>query len=269
MPKISVIMPVFNQEVHYLRTAIESILNQSYSDFEFIIIDDGSNDAVVAILAEFSKRDQRIRVFRNEVNSGIIISLNRGISHAKGEFIARMDSDDISLRNRLERQLQFLEEHPDHVLIGTNAVTIDEGGKETGKLIFPQTHHSIFHSILLRNPILHPTWFLRRSLFEEVGRYDENALRIEDYEFLLRIAPRQKIANLPEPLLCYRFNHSGISFKKNKLQEKQALLVRIKALRNYGYPMWHAIYLVRPLFLYFFVPSSLKKKLIQLSFKLS
>lgn len=262
-------MPVFNQEAHYLRESIESILSQSYSDFEFIIIDDGSNDVVVTILDEYSKRDKRIRVFRNEVNSGIVTSLNRGISHAQGEYVARMDSDDISLKERFEKQLQFLEEHPDHMLVGTSAITIDEDGRETGYLVFPQRYHSIVRSILLRNPILHPTWFVRRALFEEAGRYDEDATRIEDYEFLLRVAPKYKIANLPEKLLRYRFNQSGISFKNNKLQEKQALRIRFKALRNYGYPIWHAIYLLRPLFLYFFVPSSLKKKLIQLSFKLS
>lgn len=269
MPKISVIMPVFNQEASYLRLAIESILNQSYSDFEFIIIDDGSRDEIAAILTEYSHRDERIRLLRNEKNSGIIVSLNRGIDATRGEYIARMDSDDISLANRFEKQLKFLEQYPEYDLVGANAITIDEDGKESGKLIFPQTYHSIFYSILLRNPILHPTWFLRRSLFEAVGHYDINAQRIEDYEFLLRIAPRRKIANLPEQLLYYRFNHSGISFNNNKLQEKQAILIRIKALRDYGYPIWHAIHLLRPLFLYFLIPSTLKKKLIQLSFKLS
>lgn len=269
MPKISVIMPVFNQEPSYLRLATESILVQTFSDFEFIIIDDGSRDEITAILSEYSHRDERIRLLRNEKNSGIIVSLNRGIDASRGEYIARMDSDDISLENRLERQLRFLEEHPDHVLVGTNAITIDEDGRETGSLVFPEGYRSIIDTILLRNPILHPTWFVKRALFEEAGRYDEDAPRIEDYEFLLRIAPKYKIANLPEKLLRYRFNQSGISFKKNKLQEKQALIIRFKALRRYGYPIWQTIYLFRPLFLYIFVPSSLKKKLIRLSFKLS
>lgn len=262
-------MPVFNQEVRYLRLAIESILNQSYSDFELIIINDGSGDSVASILTEYSRKDKRIRLLRNHKNSGITISLNRGISHAQGEFIARMDSDDISFKNRFEKQVQFLDEHPDFMLVGTNATTIDENGNETGSLIFPQLYISIYHSILLRNPMLHPTWLLRRSLFDEVGSYEKDASRVEDYEFLLRIVPHYKVANLPERLLYYRFNHSGISFKKNKLQEKQALLIRIKALRKYGYPAWHVIHLFRPLFLYLFVPSWIKKRLIQLSFKLS
>ncbi len=262
-------MPVFNQQVDYLYSAIESILRQSFSDFEFIIIDDGSKDDIAAILSVYSHRDERIRLLRNEKNSGIIVSLNRGIDAARGEYIARMDSDDISLENRLEKQLEFLERNPEYDLVGANAITIDEDGKETGSLTFPQTHTSIFHSVLLRNPILHPTWFLRRSLFENAGRYDEYAVQVEDYEFLLRIAPSHKIANLPEKLLRYRFNHSGLSFKNNKLQEKQALLIRIKAIREYGYPIWHVIHFIRPVILYFFIPSSLKKKLIQLSFKLS
>lgn len=262
-------MPVFNQRPDHLRPAIESILKQTFGDLELIIIDDGSEETTSAILQEYTKKDARIQLIRNQYNSGIVTSLNRGINAAKGKYIARMDSDDISLDHRFEKQLEFLERHPDYKLVGSNAITIDETGKETGNLTFPQTHTSIYHSILLRNPILHPTWFLRRSLFEEVGGYDENAVRTEDYEFLLRIAPNHKIANLPDKLLYYRFNHAGLSFKNNKLQEKEALRIRLKALREYGYPIWHIIHIIRPAILYFFIPSPLKKKLIQLSFKLS
>lgn len=262
-------MPVFNQEVQYLRLALESILNQSFSDFELIIIDDGSKDDLCTVLSEYTGRDNRVKILRNEKNQGIINSLNRGIDLAQGEFIARMDSDDIAMKDRLEKQLGFLEQHPDYALVGTNAITIDEDGKETGHLDFPTSHESIYRSIILRNPILHPTWFLRRSIFTEMGCYDEKASRVEDYEFLLRIAPKYKIGNVPERLLYYRFNNAGISFKNNKLQEKQALTIRLRALRLYGYPIWYMVHLVRPLFFYLFIPSFLKKRIIQLSFKLS
>lgn len=267
MPKISVILPVFNQKAEYLRQSIDSILGQTFKDFEFIIIDDGSTNESSDLLDQLSKKDARILLFKNQKNSGIIYSLNRALGLATGEYIARMDSDDIALPNRLDKQLTFLEDNRDYDLVGSWATVIDSDGHEIGSLAFPKNYLSIRSTIIMRNPVLHPTWMFRRSLIESVGTYNKQAINTEDYEFLLRIAQNHRIANVPEKLLRYRFNISGLSFKNNKEQEKYALIIRIKALRKYGYPIWHSIYLLRPIFFYLFVPSFFKKFLIRFSFK--
>lgn len=268
MPKLSIVMPVFNQDESYLRTAIESILDQSFDDFEFIIIDDGSTDATcLGILDRFSKADARVRLIRNESNSGIVHSLNKALSTASGTYIARMDSDDFSLPERMEKQLAFLERNPDHDLVGSWTAVMDEKGCGIGAIKPPTDSRSIRNAILLGNPIMHPTWMFRASLLDEVGTYDPNAGNAEDYEFLLRIAMLHKIANVPEMLLKYRFNTNGLSFKNNKVQERNALRMRLKALNKYGYPAWNAIHILRPLLIYLLVPSALKLRLLKKSFK--
>lgn len=269
MPKVSVIMPTYNQQESYLREAIESILNQTLKDFEFIIVDDGSTDkGSIEMLREYARLDPRIRVVENQKNQGIIRSLNRALTLSTGEFVARMDSDDIALPKRLEKQLDFLNQHPRYVLVGAWATIIDGQGEEIGQLEFPSAYAAIRSTLLMRNAILHPTWMLRRSLISSVGPYDETAAYAEDYEFLLRIARKHPIANIPERLLRYRFNTAGLSFGRNKTQEKSALRIRIRALRTYGYPAWQAAYLVWPALLYLFIPSSLKKLLLRISFKI-
>lgn len=268
MPKISVIMPVYNQNPSYLREAIESILGQTFHDFELIIIDDGTTEKeCLNIIEHYAATDRRIHVSKNIKNSGIIISLNRAIDLSSGEYIARMDSDDIAYPKRLEKQLHFLERHPSCDLLGTLATVIDENSEKIGNIKLPTTPRDIRSTILKRNPLIHPTWMFRSSLTEKVGKYSQDTTGTEDYEFLLRIATTHEIHNLPEPLLKYRFNVNGISFGKNKLQEKSALAVRMKALKKYGYSRWEAIYLVAPIFFYLFVPSYLKKILLRVYFK--
>lgn len=261
-------MPVYDQKETYLQDAIESILSQTFRDFELIIVDDGSTGKeCITTLDRYSKKNRRITVIRNEQNSGIVHSLNRGLKTATGTYIARMDSDDIALPNRLERQLSYLERHKGYDLVGSWVKVIDESGSEIGT-IRPVTESSIIGNTILRgNPIVHPTWMFRKSLTDTVGRYDPDARSVEDYEFLLRIARTHRIANIPEYLLKYRFNTKGISFGKNKIQERNALVIRIKALREYGYPKWQLIHLIRPLFFYLFIPSFLKKILLKYSFK--
>lgn len=269
MPRISVVMPTYNQQVSYLRESIESILNQTFRDFEFIIIDDGSTDKdMVSVLYEYAQLDSRITVVENRANQGIIASLNRALERATGTYIARMDSDDIALPDRLAKQIDFLDQHPQYVLVGAWVTIIDTEGKEIGGLEFPHTYEMIRSTLLIRNAILHPTWMFRRSLIASVGAYDGTATHAEDYEFLLRIARNHPIANLPERLLRYRFNTAGLSFGRNKIQERSALRIRLKALCTYGYPAWQGIYLLWPALLYFLIPSSLKKLLLRLSFKI-
>lgn len=268
MPKVSVIMPVYNQSASYLQDAIESITGQTFQDFEFIIIDDGTTDSkAIRLLDRYTRKDSRIHLIKNERNHGIVHSLNRALKTATGEYIARMDSDDVADSERLKKQVSFLEQHKGCDLVGTWANVIDETGKEIGS-IRPETNSVVIKNTILRgNPLIHPTWMFRKSLTDKVGDYDPNAVNTEDYEFLLRIARNHDIANIPEFLLKYRFNTQGISFGKNKRQERNALITRLKAIRKYGYPRWQAIYLLRPLFFYLFVPPFLKKIFLKFSFK--
>jgi glycosyltransferase involved in cell wall biosynthesis len=267
-PALSVIMPVFNQKQAYLEAAVNSILHQTFTDFELLIIDDGSTDKnCLETMQRFANFDSRIRIIKNEKNSGIVYSLNRGLDESRGILVARMDSDDISVPERLEKQTQFLKEHPECDLAGTWVTIMDENGTEIGSLKFPTDYETIKNTILIRNPIIHPTWMFRKSLVAKNGKYDPAAVNTEDYEFLLRIARRHHVSNIPEPLLRYRFNTHGLSFGKNKLQEKNALKIRLRALKNYGYPAWQVLYLSYPAMLYFLVPSFIKKLLIRVSFK--
>jgi glycosyltransferase involved in cell wall biosynthesis len=261
-------MTVYNQKPEYLRLAIESILGQTFKNFEFIIVDDGSSSKECSDMIErYAQEDPRIVRIRNKKNLGLTKSLNKAIKIARSPYIARMDSDDISLPDRLKEQIAFLDKKRDYVLVGGWAEIIDESGSTIGG-IRPETEYGALRKTALkRNHFIHPTWMLRKSLVDKVGPYDERAVGTEDYDFILRIARKQRIANLPRTLLKYRFNTNGLSFGKNKLQEKQSLILRWRALREYGYPQWQIVYLFQPLLLYLFIPSWLKRLLLKFFFK--
>ena len=263
-PYISVIMPVYNQRKDYLQSAIESILHQTFLEFELLIIDDCSTDAdCVSILKRFSDTDPRITVIRNTENSGVAKSLNKGIRHARSPIIARMDSDDISLPNRLEKQYSFLMSHPETDLIGCWAEIIDSHGKIIGSNKTPSTPDKIQSSILITNPLIHPTWMFRKNLMETEGYYSETSPATEDYEFLLRITRKKTVQNLPEILFRYRFNHNGVSYKKNKFQEWQSIKLRVKAIWNRLYPAWEVYKIIPSLILFLFIPFILKSHIIR------
>ena len=182
-PVVSVLFSVYNG-ADYLREAINSILNQTYREFEFIIIDDGSTDATPQILDEFT--DTRIIRLQNDQNLGLVISLNKALAVAKGEIIARMDADDISLPKRFEKQIEFLLKNPSIDLCGTWADLIDENGKIIGEKKFPKRHLAIIRALLLLSPIIHPTFFAKSEVFKELKGYNPRFEYAEDYEFLLR-----------------------------------------------------------------------------------
>lgn len=192
-------MPVYNAE-KYLREAIESILQQTFTDFEFLIIDDGSTDASAAIIKLFS--DPRIVYLKNEFNLGLAASLNKGLELARGEFIARMDADDISLPNRLATQYAFLQNHPEIDLCGSGIKYIDAHAAVkkniSDPLLIPPT-------LLFSNCLFHPTVFFRLAKFKELNlRYDANYKKCQDYELWSRAALSLKMTNLKKVLLLYR-----------------------------------------------------------------
>ncbi len=181
---ISVIMPVYNVE-KFISKAIQSILNQSYSNFEFIIVDDCSTDATYGICQKYADEDPRIKLFRNEKNSQIEFSLNKALEKSSGKYIARMDGDDISDKFRLERMKKYLEEHQDIKLVGTSAVTIDENGFEIGKTVFLNDFNLIRKTCLLKTPVAH-IWMTYKSIYDELKGY-RKLFATEDYDFILRL----------------------------------------------------------------------------------
>ena len=200
-PSVSVIMSVFNGEEH-LHKSIDSILNQTFTDFEFIIINDGSTDRTSAILSDYEKNDARVKVFQQE-NKGLAVSLNNGISHSKANLIARMDSDDIALPDRLEKQVAYLKKHPEVGVLGTAAHLINAQGVKLGVMVLPEEHDSIVKIMYKSSPIIHPSVVMRREAVLAVGGYREDLKRAQDYELWSRLFHRCRFHNLQDPLLIY------------------------------------------------------------------
>ncbi|MBN2857345.1 MAG: glycosyltransferase family 2 protein [Candidatus Delongbacteria bacterium] len=225
-PEISVIMSVYNAEP-FLAEAIESILGQSFSDFEFIITNDASTDGSLEILSNYSKKDDRIILLRNLENRGLAANLNRMIEIAEGKYIARMDADDISLPERLQKQYDFMENNPG---IGVSGAQIIPFGSKKFKMDpAPVTHEEIKASLFFTNPMMHPTVMFRKSVLEETSaRYDENLRTSQDLDLWFSLIRKTKFANCSEPMLRYRIEGSGASFIANYAGNSKAeLLSRI------------------------------------------
>ncbi len=210
MPKISVIMPVYNSE-KYLKEATDSILSQTYTDFEFIIIDDCSSDSSVKIIEEYE--DNRIVFIKNEENLGVAKTLNRGLSICKGEFIARMDSDDISLSERFEKQLKYLEENKNTAVVSCGVQTFcdDKIISETGWSNSEPA--KIKKDLFFSCAIAHPTVMMRTSAIKEVGGYDPDYNGVEDYELWCRVSEKYDIASVNDVLFKYRVHENQVSRK--------------------------------------------------------
>lgn len=228
-PLISVIMPSFNTPVEMLSKAVDSVLGQTYRDFELIIIDDCSTDASVEYLA--SLQDERVKVIRNPRNLGITKSLNVGLSHARGQYIARMDSDDICLPERFEKQLAFMEAHPEVIVCGTWIQAFGDASYTTKRVIPEQEY--LRCSFLFGNAygLCHPTAFFRGDMLRKHGiRYDENLPTAQDYGMWTTCAEYGEIANVEEVLFRYRVHNGQISVAKRQLQMQCALRVQATIL---------------------------------------
>ncbi|MEM6884725.1 MAG: glycosyltransferase family 2 protein [Verrucomicrobiota bacterium] len=200
-PSISVVMPVYNASAT-LGAAVESICAQSFEDWEYIIIDDGSSDGSVALLEDWAAKEPRIRIFKNPENLGLPRSLNRGLSESRGRYIARMDADDICEPERLRKQVEWMEVHPDTVLCGT---WVQFFGSKTHVRQMPTEHEELRVKMLLEYPFEHPTLMMRRSFLQEHDlRYNESLRLSEDLDLCHRVARKGRVTNLPEPLLRLR-----------------------------------------------------------------
>jgi glycosyltransferase involved in cell wall biosynthesis len=202
--------------------AIESILQQTFGDFELIIIDDGSTDNSIKIIETF--KDNRIKLIKNNENLKLIKTLNIGLKLAKGKYIARMDSDDIAHKERFKKQIDFLENNPNISVLGTGFEVIDNPEK---KVMYDKNHNDIKWKQLYECHILHPSVMIRRSVIIENNYYfDEKFPHCEDYELWTRISRKNQLANLKENLMFYREWEDNISHRHKETQERNSIIVR-------------------------------------------
>ncbi len=232
-PLVSVVMACFNAE-KYLREAIQSILSQTYSNLEFIIIDDGSTDNTLTILNEYLENDKRIKIFQNFKNKGLIFSLNRGIELALGEFIARMDADDISSNERIQAQFDFFMKHPEVSIVSCRNFIMNEKGKKLFKdNLFWETSKALRFIYFFNHPLGHGSVMLRTCVLKE-NKYDAHALYCEDYELWARLLTKNYLSAMIEPAQYYwRRNQKGITISNTSVQDKNYSKIAFSFFINY------------------------------------
>lgn len=213
MPKVSVIISTYNGDRHLVES-VGSITNQTFSDFELIIVDDGSTDRTRDLLNTF--HDPRIRVLTNQQNFGIALSQNRAVSTATGEYLALMDHDDISLPHRLETQVDFLDSYPTTGMLSTNSVNIDKDNHVTSEARYPTDEIEFaWNTLILGCPNVHTTLMIRKSEFDRTGGYGDQFRFACDYDLISRLILTTKAAHLDEPLVKWRAHASSVSRDKN------------------------------------------------------
>ena len=262
MKTISVILPVYNAD-NTLGEAIESLKKQDFPNFECLIVNDASTDKTGQILKRFS--DKRFHSITNKKRLGLTASLNIGLEKTTAPFIARMDADDIALPHRFSRQLNYLTKDENLALVGSWVECIDSQGEKISERHYPTSYTEIRNVIMQFTPFIHPSVMIRREVLDRVGYYDEELDGAEDYDLFLRIAKDYKVENIPEILLRYRIAETSVSWREMKKTEIAAIRARLKALTHYHYPLWQAVYLVKPV-LSFLVPTALKREILSHTF---
>lgn len=224
-PKVSVLMPAYNSE-KYIAEAIESILNQTFTDFEFIIISDGSTDNTAKIVKDYAKRDKRIRFVNNSKNKGIVGVLNEGLDLCVGEYVARMDSDDISLPERLEIQVKYLDENPECGLVSGWYQKFGDSDR-----ICHLPKDVKIYDLIESCCVCHPLVMLRKSVIDKYNfRYNNDYKCAEDYELWSRMINVTRICNVQKILLKYRWHDGNISVKNNNIQKQLANRIHNKLI---------------------------------------
>ncbi len=224
IPAVSVLVSVYNGE-KYLAAAIDSVLAQTFGDFELVVVDDGSTDGTAAILADYGRRDRRVRVVPLE-KVGLSRALNIGLEACRGELIARLDADDLCLPERFAVQVEYMREHPECVAVGAWAKIVDPTGEiEIGRLMHPVAHEDIERNLLgieNKGGLVAPAVMMRRGVTVEIGGYREEMYPTDDRDLWLRLAERGKLANIPQFLIKYRHHLSSISHAQREQQKDAA-----------------------------------------------
>lgn len=220
-PLVSVLLPCYNAE-RFVEETMDSLLNQTYTNFEIVAINDCSTDSTLQILNRLAEKDSRIKVFNNEKNLKLIKTLNHGIDLCKGEYIARMDADDIALPERLEKEVRFLNENKDYDIVSTQFATFRTGSSKTSLHTNPTKYEELQAYVLFKSGICHPASMIRKRLFTELGlRFEEEYLHVEDYALWSKALYVTKMGNIGgEPLLLYRVHSSQVSSLYEDLQRE-------------------------------------------------
>jgi glycosyltransferase involved in cell wall biosynthesis len=228
-PLVSVIIPVYNAEM-FIEEAITSIFIQTYTNIEIIAIDDASTDSSFSVLESLCKIDTRLKIYQNATNCGICKTLNRALEIARGDYIARMDADDVAFPERIERQIEFLFNHPECSLVGVSNNFMDTEGNILSMSSFPCTYKEVDQTILLSSPVSH-NWVCAISVYKQLGGYRDMA-PVEDYDFLLRLKSNEmKFVNIPYCGMKIRQTNSGITAASG-LRQKLAYNYAIKLYKD-------------------------------------
>ena len=240
-PKVSIIMPVYN-DAEYLSQAIQSILKQTFHDWELLAINDGSKDNSEKILQEFAAADSRVRVYNNPSNLGLVPTLNRALSLSNANLIARLDSDDYwTDSQKLFKQVEFFEMNPEYGLLGTFGIAVDTEDHPLFELNFPSNDSSIRAEILKHNCFIHSSVMFQKDLVMQAGGYQLSEGYVEDYELWLKLGTKTKMSVLPYHMVNYRINYKGIT-QTNALPQLQAFMRLSKKFRHH-YPNFLTSYI--------------------------
>ena len=255
---LSIIMSVYNNE-RTLKDTMNSIINQTYEEFEFIIVNDCSTDNSIEIIKEYMKNDNRIKLIENKINLGLPKSLNKAFNQSKADYIIRIDGDDICMLNRFEKQIKFMEENQEIDILGTGAILINQEGKDMGKINMPKTNSEIYKAIKYKNPMIHPSIMMKREVLENLNGYDEKLRKAQDLDLWSRaLDQNMNFYNIQEYLIKYRIDleksYSTI-FKGFKVSFMKAL--KFRSLKGMT---WSILELIRYILvkLKFYTPRSMR-----------
>lgn len=235
-PLVSVIMPVYNGS-RFVAKAVQSILGQSYPYFELIVVDDGSTDRTWEILTAFQKAyPKTVRIYRFTKNQGESAAANFAFRKTRGNFIARMDADDISRKHRLTKQVAYMKKHPGVIVLGGQASVINSQGKRIGAKHAPTTHQGLYKAFAFVNPMIHPSIMYRKNLLPKRGKVYHNRFEsTDDYHTYFELLNHGKFANLPQELVSYRVHGSNKSLTNFKEKFWTDTKVRLAAVSKFGY----------------------------------
>lgn len=258
-------MPAHNAE-KYIRSAIKSILNQTFKKFELIIINDASTDKTLDIIKSFSRKDPRVKLISNDTRLDIASSLNKGISMASSNIIARMDADDISLPQRLELQYKLINSSKNIAVVGANIVLIDEDGNEMATRSYPTSSRELKGCLFKYSPFAHPVVMFRRDVFEEVGQYNPKYSPTEDLDLWFRLGSKYEFGSIPKPLLKYRLYEKSSSHTGLKEVEILVFKIRFDAIIRHGYRpnLYDILYNIFQFITLWFTPAKYRIKIYNL-----
>jgi len=232
-PSVSVIMSTYNC-ADTIRESVDSILNQTFRDFEFIIVDDGSKDSTYSILIQYAKKDDRIKILKNQKNLGLTRSLNRAIKQARGVIIARQDADDVSLPQRFAKQMKYFHKNPKYSMLGTNFIAINESGREIGRSKLPTNLKKITRGMDGDNYFCHTSVMIRADVLKSLGGYENRYRYSQDSELWLRLLSKGYLAkNLTLPLVKFRVG------RKSTTDRTQQIWTSIKIRLKYYPFFWY------------------------------